>query len=134
MPDNISEEVLSRLDALAAKMGTTVEYLWTVLVTDASRRGLYMAIAFVVFGLAIGLIGSLVGRRIIKSGQDVPEKSMNSHNYSTSPQAARYVGGWIMIIISAVLTISFCGGSIGWLSDYLAPNMAAMEVVSDLLR
>lgn len=43
----VSEELLTRLDLLAAKLGTTVEHLWEVATTQGFAEGLMALVAFV---------------------------------------------------------------------------------------
>lgn len=55
----MNEEILKRLDALAAKLGTTSTYLWSVMVKQAIVTGyvdLGVAIIFVLVGAAAGLM------------------------------------------------------------------------------
>ena len=51
MNEQMQQELLNRLDALAAKLGTTAEHLWGVLIYQARIDALVSAIGFVVFGL-----------------------------------------------------------------------------------
>lgn len=48
---NMKKEVLERFDVLAAKLGTTAEYLWEVMVRQAS----VIAIEIVLFAVAVFL-------------------------------------------------------------------------------
>jgi len=52
MQDQLTQEVLVRLDALAAKLGVTAERLWDVLVASAALRWYSVAEAGVLFAVS----------------------------------------------------------------------------------
>ena len=66
--ENLTNEMLQRLDLLAAKLGIATEHLWAVLVQQGTVEGVYgvaSAILGVVF-MAAGLYCTMVMLRVVK--------------------------------------------------------------------
>jgi hypothetical protein len=59
---DLTQEILSRLDTLAAKLGTTVEYLWPALVREQYAIGLAYLCTIGVFLAATGVCWAFVLR------------------------------------------------------------------------
>lgn len=60
---NINQELLSRLDALAAKLGTTASHLWAILLHQAYVVG-YTDLGAGIVLAAIAVAGGLIGRKM----------------------------------------------------------------------
>jgi len=119
MPDNITQEVLTRVDALAAKLGTSVEFLYTVLIADVALKGLVVFVCMASIGLLVGLVGYLTGRSLFKKAKD--ERSVDAE-----------IGGYVVTGLGIVVGFGLIGGSVAWLCDYAAPNIEVMRILSDL--
>jgi len=128
MPKNLPEEVLMRVDALAAKLGTTVEFLYSTLVADVSKRGLFMAGTLLIFGVSVAITGFVIGRNIMKTSI---KKDKDSNRHSKQYEGTYVFGG-------VILSCGLCAGfiiaisSLGYWSQYFAPNVKAMEILSNL--
>lgn len=55
MDANLTNEVLKRIDALAAKLGTTGEYLWTVLVRQARVEAIQNIVTVILSAIVIAV-------------------------------------------------------------------------------
>ena len=68
MNEGLTKEVLARLDALAAKLGTTADQLWTILVKQAG-------VELVICGLGAAISGTffVLGTLSIRRGVKMPE-------------------------------------------------------------
>ena len=52
----VAQEIMTRVDALAAQLGVTVEYLWPTLVQYQVARGLGVLLGALVFSFTSGLL------------------------------------------------------------------------------
>ena len=98
MSDQMVQQVLARLDALAAKLGTTAQYLWGVLLRQAQVEAwtdLAIAIIFIVVGIAasVGLV------KAIKVWKSEPERGYLSDT-TENVCIAFFIGYPIVMIVS----------------------------------
>jgi len=65
--ENLPQEILSRLDALAAKMGTTIEYLWPIIIQQQYNKGIILLCLSILLGILFG-IGLYSSKKLYKRG------------------------------------------------------------------
>ena len=103
--DDMSKEVLARIDALAAKLGTTAEHLWASLVEDIQRRGFGMAI---VLGVCSLLFAAVAWR--MRRADDEDE--------------------YAILVSSTALFLLFIFWALTNLHTALAPNVEAWKILT----
>jgi hypothetical protein len=101
MNDQLTQQILARLDALAAKLGTTAVYLWGVLLQQAKIEAYTdFFIAGVCFVLFVGCL--LVTKKSIKE--------IKKDEYDNE-------GWWIGAISSSIVGVILFGVSIAQTTD-----------------
>lgn len=126
----VLDSVLPRLDALAAKLGTTVENLWPALVGQA-KVGAGVAI----FANLLGIVAALWLLSICKTSWN--DKAVDRYNNPSSAlehQSVRCVLPGILGIaglVGAVLVL--CCNLGGWVATFYFPQAEAVKTLSSLL-
>jgi hypothetical protein len=112
----LSEELLKRLDALATKMGTTVDHLWPVLLRQQRIEGIYD----VVVGLLLVVVCVAIWR--------ATGKYIREHEYDSDiAWPVRVVGIGIFGLFALVLF----GEAITCL---LNPEYAALKALAEMFK
>jgi hypothetical protein len=97
------QEALKRLDALAEKLGTTAQYLWTVLVKQAYIEGIVGTVLFVLCAIYLG-----IGIRLLfKWGRQFPDASYNEETILATKMTVVGVTGAIALITCLVCLTAF---------------------------
>ena len=117
----MSDEILKRLDALAAKLGIATEHLWSVLVKQGTVEGAY-GVAMMAAGAGLILCGALLGRKALS------KESMNSDG----PE--RFIGFLIPAMVGTVFGFISIGAGF-FLTKYLFnPEMYALTEILRVLK
>lgn len=137
----IDPELLKRLDAIAAKLGVTAQYLWSVLIRQGHIDGIMQVSTG---GILIALAASLafvswrstVKRTRLKAVRTVyglGEPLSAGEEYSWSEDTA----GWALMA-PAIMAIVVLGVSIPFfydgISELLNPAFYAFQHIGDLIR
>jgi len=94
----MNEEILTRLDALAAKLSTTADQLWTVLIRQAQIEGvLFACIALVLAAIAVGFWR--IGHPKLMSGW------RNGSQYHRDGWEFGLTAGWTISAVCAAVAI-----------------------------
>lgn len=128
---NMTEELLKRLDVLAAKLGVTAQYLWSVLVKQAHIEAtacfvyaalwLLVTITFISFGCYF--------RRVANKGRD--RDGERYRHYDSE--------GWeVASVFAFVLSFLPIWGVIYWLTDGILyrmnPEFYALKYLLEALK
>ena len=108
----MNEQLLERLDYLAAKLGTTADYLWPKLVQHSFVTGITVVSACTL----VSVTSTLIYRAVFKS-KDCDEDSK--------------VG---LAIILAVVLIFMLLGTVHYVIDIFVPEVAALEKITKLIK
>ena len=122
MEHELQTEILSRVDALAEKLGTTAEYLWTSLNTGVSNS----AFAYIIFGASILAFGLLVFAIFFTLGLKLGKRE--ERNLSESGMGFM-VFGTVALVISFIICIGIIGSN---LEKLMAPQIKSLEILKDL--
>lgn len=133
MDESMKEELLTRLDALAEKLGTTGEYLWEVLVRQAEIQVyqdlLTSAVLFICGGVLLAL-----GLYLLKQSTSYVWGG-NEDSYTTmSGRANRKTGAffsWAGSLFFLILSLSHAASL---LTPLLNPEYWALKQVLEVLR
>lgn len=93
----MKEELLKRLDALAAKLGVASEHIWQVLVKQAGVAAVENLI-----GILIGVAVMILGPWLFQKGRTTPKVNGDS----TDLAVAQMVIGVVCLAVSVVVTIA----------------------------
>ena len=112
------QEAFKRLDAIAQNLGTTAEYLWSLLIKQAYLDGYEMLL----FGLLL-LVGAVIMHRMARwahrTSVDVPD------------HMAGAVMGWI---VSAALAVGVCDLVAEGIFHIVNPGYYALQDIIQQLR
>ena len=100
--DKLPQEILNRLDALAAKLGVTVQYLWAVLIKQA-RVEVYGDLFFAVLFGSCGYLLWLLMKKMIKMIK--ADKWADDWLFFAS---AAIIAGIIGCLITVILNLYWC--------------------------
>jgi cytochrome bd-type quinol oxidase subunit 1 len=119
MGEKITEEVLKRIDALAAKLGVVAEHLWEVLVRQAAIDGyVHLAWAAVLFVISTVLV--TVSYRLYKRAMQ--NDTNDGPGY-----------GFCAVMFFLLGLLCFLGGSVGnvmnAISELANPEFAALKLL-----
>ena len=106
MQNQIPPEVYQRLDALAAKLGTTVQYLWSVVLRQARVEIIQDLCLAIVFFLAIGLL-SYVLKKLVKYIKDDAAGWNDEWSFIAAGLCIFGIVGsfaWLVIMLYSVIT------------------------------
>lgn len=121
MADNtLSEEMFKRIDLLAEKFGTTVEYLWPSMVQRELFSGVMQAIA----GMAIFGFGIFIFRRLILSA-----KNEGSGPYSDAGEIS--IAAYFALVTSVLIFLILLCFAV---PRILAPEAAAFSQLLLIVR
>ncbi len=98
MNEETQKKAMEMLEALAEKLGTTLEHLWEVLIRQALVEGAY-ALVLAVFGMAA--LGGLIYACVlgVRAGRRLAEKEDDTF-YLHGSQA---VGGVLLLLFGAMV-------------------------------
>lgn len=135
MQQELTQEILQRLDALAAKLGTTVEYLWPALVKEQVAQGvvqMLIAIPPLAAALACRWIYPRALAKANKDMQEYEEKQagMPRHLSFLNDSPDRFYPYTILIVgwlFAATAIIMFVAGAYDGIPKIVAPEAAALR-------
>ena len=114
----MKQEILPRLDALADRLGVSVEYIWPIFVKEQFAHGMaIMAAAAFGFMLSIVLVGAAV--RLI-------QKSDGNENYQ--------IGGMVCGVVSIFPGVVSIIEGTGALPLLIAPEAAALRSLMETIK
>lgn len=123
MDEQLKEELLKRLDVLAAQLGTTSEYIWEVLIKQARVEAVISVVA-VAFGIVLLVIGCYLGRRLAVNVKEIIEAD------TPALFIGHLFGGLLGVFIGLVLIrVHFHTA----LTAYFNPEYWALQKVLSLL-
>ena len=117
MNEKIQQELLQRLDAIAAKLGVTVEYLWRILVKQAQVEAVYSGL-YIIAGLATAWV-SVKGWRFVF-------KQLHSEKSDASDL-------WLGILPTALALFFFANG-LKIFTQLLNPEFWAFQRLLEMIR
>ena len=112
----VSQEVLSRLDSLAERLGVTIEYLWGILVKQGTVQGVYGIVGILAASTCFFLVYKLIRSDWEFEGKDWDTKEQL--------QIAKGVSGLILIIFGVILG----------LNGYFNPEFYAFKQIQGLIN
>lgn len=119
--------ILQRLDALAAKIGTTAAQLWQVYLAQSKVE----AIRDCTSGLLMILIGVVVCFKLIPFFWSKQSAARKKCEYDGDGWAAAGIIGAIVCVMLAVLAVSFLYASVG---EFMNPSYWAFQHLTADLR
>ena len=124
--NQLTEEVLARLDALAAKLGVSVERLWEILVSQAYLSGIFHLCSI---GIAVVLCLALVRftRRLAPDATDDVITRLEQEETFFVCRVVSYT------VLGAVLALSVCFLNHA-MTEILNPQYHAWREISEVLR
>lgn len=117
---DLTQEILNRLDALAAKLGTTAEYLWPALVREQYALGWAKVVVSATIVLCAGALWVWVLRM-----RDVPFFSPQDETRPTRKLGACIAAVVLSAVSFPVATINIPLGVVG----IVAPEAAALRAI-----
>jgi hypothetical protein len=121
------QEILKRLDVLAEKLGTTAQYLWSVLVKQGTIEGISDIFVGVIF-----LIGLIIGIKLLKFCiKEGPKHRSEKCNDWQGPYIFGSFVGTVMIIAG---TIGFTTWIYYGLQALLNPEYYALQKLIELFK
>lgn len=126
----MSKEATQLLEELAAKLGTTIEYLWNVLVRQATID----AIIKIIFVAIITICGIILYRYHIKFSK----RDENGHNtYNSGCYDSGEDLSMTMILAAIIWGIAFviaCSTIPGIITGFLNPEYFALQHILSLIK
>lgn len=120
------KELTGLLEQLAEKLGTTTEYLWGVLITQAKVSAI-IDLMYIVLVSIIGVIIWKVHKHLMKKDADGDTKYYDLEELAIVP----------MVIVSIIWGVLFvvCFFSLGnIISGFVNPDYWALEQVLDIVK
>ena len=114
----MNEQLLERLDYLAAKLGTTADYLWPKLVQHSFTGSLTLCIASATLAVATGYITT----KVYKEEKD------------TEPNPWDMLGQYVGTFGAATITILLLILSTSQINNVFVPEVAALEKITKLIK
>ena len=114
--DKLTSELMARLDLLAAKLGVTIDHLWSVLVRQA-----YIETAYAVGAILLACTFVLTALRYTKACI-----------YAKPPQKGYLALKAAVIYILAVISVGMALANINAIGYALNPEMFALKTVKGL--
>ena len=134
MTPELTQALLDRLDALAAKLGTTIDHLWPALyrfeaVQAASTLVLIGTVGFLAAAALIFAVACLLrGNRIEAANRALPFGQRQD-----DPGAPHFVAAIVCFIATVLLTVGFLGSAVGSgvkaAASLAAPEAAAVRAI-----
>ena len=115
---DIPQEVFSRLDALAAKLGVAVDQLWEVLVSSQSRY-VFQPIGWFIASLMVMLVAYVVGTWVAQLDQDEDSKRI-----------ALMIG----VILAAFVFLGVVVDGIAAIQHLIYPEYYALQEILQVLK
>ena len=112
--EELPQEVLARLDALAGAMGTSAEVLWAALVRGGLGIGITAAISFV---LSLGL--AFIAYRVMRAA------------HRAAPDAEVL---WVIGLALTIISLVSVGVALSQMVYLFAPELYAANQVLEILR
>ena len=130
--DKIPQELLTRLDALAAKIGTTVGHLWQVLITQARVEAIVAAarVALSLVGVVACCFWLLSMIRRGRSG----ELTCDHGYHEGEAYASAIVEGVILVAVSLASVIMLLVNLAAFPTLLLNPEYWALQQIMGLLN
>jgi len=122
MNNEMQQELLTRLDILAAKLGIAVDQLWEIFIAQAQIDAIATIASFI--------LALMVGLGLMKHSKDKP-KLTEKHPHSATLAGVIMVVG---IIVTALAVIAIIFGSSGITTQLLNPDYYAWEEIRRILR
>ena len=97
----VPEEVLTRIDLLAAKLGIAVEVLWSALITQAKLQMLWPMVAFFMGSCMFALAMYARKRYIINDNGDGYSARQAAEAWAVVGVIAAVVTGVLVIVVTA---------------------------------
>ncbi len=116
----MNEQTSKLIEQLAAKLGTTADYLWAVLVRQAAIHSIINLIEFVVI-IAIGFIIYPIITKFYRN---------NEFGYNIGPDMLVIitVGTWSILFVTCLFSIN------GIITGFLNPEYWALQEILDTLK
>lgn len=105
--ENIPEEIITRLDTLAAKLGVAIEHLWPAIVQHTQLNGL----SNILIGMVVATSAWIACRFLGKRADDADFKF------------------GVQVVTCIIIIIAFATGLNGGLDDLLAPEGASVKML-----
>ena len=119
----LQDEILQRVDALAESLGTTAEYLWSVLVRDAFVRGLVGAIVCGVAAIVLAFFAFRAGRSACRLPVVKPRGVYVCEN------DGKRMSLTIVCISLGFVALCCAIGAGGYALDAASPHLKALEIL-----
>lgn len=113
----MDEKMLERVDALAAKLGTTAEYLWQVMVEDVVRRGVVGAALFMIGAAAMSFVAWKLS---VAARAYRPKNSLDDASFML----------WLSCGVVATIAAIFVGFGIESAMEAASPHITAWEYLT----
>jgi hypothetical protein len=115
------KEILARIDALAERIGTTTQYLWTALVEDIALQSIITLVASLLSLTVSALAAGLWGPRLLRRGAKENNEGV-------------FGGGVALLVAGCLVGIISLGISAEAAQKIVAPRLEAMERLTDMLK
>ncbi len=126
MGKEIVDKIESVLKELATQLGTTVEYLWTIMVTQSVILGVSHALVW----LTTTLFVFILIKKFIKFYE---RTTLNDRRQDDGEEMFTVAGTIILAIVTVLLTLFFIGGTATTITKIFNPEFWALEQIMDKL-
>jgi hypothetical protein len=117
----MKEEILKRLDALAAKLGVASDKLWQILLAQGQIERT-MTIVWVALSLAATVASGLL---ILRNAKRFSDASYDS--------GSLYLGNIIVFSVIGLISLCACMGSLSYLSGVINPEYFALRQILEVV-
>lgn len=128
--NDLPQEILTRIDALAATLGTTVEALWPAMVAAKAAAAIGQALALALTLILLTSAGIALLRMTLRSGREVTEYGGARMEYSEAG-----IGATACAFVAALLTLFvLIVNADTYAADIIAPEAAAARELLEALK
>jgi hypothetical protein len=126
----LTEEILKRLDALAAKLGTTAEYLWGVLVKQGKVEGVMQIAEFLILVVLTISFGLFTKNYLYPHYLEWQGKYTEFGGWRTQEKATVFYDlTWVGLVVTVIFMGVTLANAFDWVTPMFNPEYWALKQI-----